>query len=147
MKTNPCPAFDCANYQACQQKRRMRRGRVRTSKAAIIHPLRNEMKSWRIINVRRWCPYEPPSNSTRCSLPTRPRDAAKYKPSRQGSTPGKRGGGLSREGLEPPHSSCGKGVARMGHETRQPGFKSHLLHLQMVGLRYPVCKMGIILGW
>lgn len=52
-KTNPCPALNCANYKACQQRRRIRRGRVRISKAAIIHPLRNEMKSWRTMNTRR----------------------------------------------------------------------------------------------
>ena len=38
-------------------------------------------------------------------------------------------GGLSRVGSGPSHSSHGRRVVNVGHDARQPGFKSHLLHL------------------
>ena len=58
-KTNQCLVFASASYRACQQKTGMRRGAVRRSKAMVIHPPCNEMKSWRVINSKPWHPYEP----------------------------------------------------------------------------------------
>lgn len=49
-----------ANHRACQRGKVMR---VSLPKAAVIHPLRNELQSWHTINTRQGAPMNPTNNS------------------------------------------------------------------------------------
>ena len=143
MKTNQRLVFASASYRACQQKRGMRRGAVRRSKATVIHPPCNEMKSWRVINSKPWRPYEP-DKWFHTTPPASRMTGQQTEALQEALRAGRGSGGQRREGPGPSHSSSGRRVASVGHEVRLSGFKSHLIRLLVMWLNYSICKMGTI---